>query len=370
MKRTFFTLTCFILLIMLSSWGSRGHRKINGNTTLSFPSQMSFMQFWGQLLSAHASDADYRRDTDPNESPKHYIDIDGYPEFIQAGTIPHSWDTIVAAHGLSFVINMGILPWATAATYDSLVSCFQRHDYNKAMLFAADLGHYIGDGHMPLHITTNYNGQYSNQTGIHSRYETTLIGRNETQIVFSGDSVHLVDNVREYIFSYVESNYAYVDSVLLADRYSDSLAGGHSSNLYYETMWIRTGNFTIDLMRRASHALAELIYTAWMASGSPLFFPDGIEENQSRTSILLGQNFPNPFVYSTTIPLEIRKENCRVTLSLFNAGGKEISTLLESDLSPGYYEIPVYSSGLPAGLYYYVLNTDGAGVSKRLLILP
>jgi len=370
MKRTLFRLTLFLLLLILSSWGNRGHRIINGNAPLSFPSQMAFMQFWGALLAANASEADYRKDTDPDEAPKHYIDIDAYPEFLQSGTIPHSWSAVVAAHGLSFVMDMGILPWATTAAYDTLVRCFQRHDYNKAVLVAADLGHYIGDGHMPLHITKNYNGQYSNQTGIHSRYETSLISRFESQIIFPGDTVIQVNNVPEYVFDYIEYNYTYVDSVLLADRYADSLAGSHSSTLYYTTLWSRTGGFTIDLMRRASHSLAELIYTAWIMAGSPVFFPNAMAENISSNDFQLGQNFPNPFLHETTIPFDLEKGNRRVSLKVFNAQGKEVKLLLDETLAPGHYEIPFQTAGIPAGIYFYVLKSGGDKESKRLLLLP
>ncbi len=60
---------------------------------------------WADTLTAHASDADYRKSTDPTEAPKHFIDIDYYPEFVSTGTIPQDFDSIVAIHGYSFVID-------------------------------------------------------------------------------------------------------------------------------------------------------------------------------------------------------------------------------------------------------------------------
>ncbi len=128
-----------------------------------------------QQLGDHASDADYRKSSDPSESPKHYIDIDSYQSFIDSGHIIQDYDSIVSVYGLSKVIDIGILPWAIINTTDSLQAAFEKEDYNKAVLIAADLGHYVGDAHMPLHITKNYNGQYTNQYGVHSRYETDMI---------------------------------------------------------------------------------------------------------------------------------------------------------------------------------------------------
>jgi hypothetical protein len=36
------------------------------------------------------------------------------------------------------------------------------------------LGHYIGDAHVPLHTTSNYNGQKTNQHGIHGLWESRI----------------------------------------------------------------------------------------------------------------------------------------------------------------------------------------------------
>lgn len=56
------------------------------------------------------------------------------------------------------------LPWAILIAVDSLTNQFRRRDWQKAMLTAADVGHYVSDGHMPLHLARNYDGQINNQT--------------------------------------------------------------------------------------------------------------------------------------------------------------------------------------------------------------
>jgi len=53
----------------------------------------------------------------------------------------------------------GTLPWVTDSTYHVLVRQFKSKEWSKAVLTAADLGHYVGDGHIPLHLTTNYDGK-------------------------------------------------------------------------------------------------------------------------------------------------------------------------------------------------------------------
>lgn len=141
---------CFKILILLCStifisWGNVGHRIINGNTTLSFPQEIDFLLYWADGLVEHGSDADYRKGSDPSEENKHYIDIDNFPEFIYAGRIAQDFDSLVTIHGYDFHMQQGILPWAIIETTDSSTADLRNKQWDGAMLWIADLGHYVGD---------------------------------------------------------------------------------------------------------------------------------------------------------------------------------------------------------------------------------
>ena len=138
---------------------------------------------------------------------------------------------------------------------------------NKAMLLSADLGHYIADAHMPLHITRNYNGQYTDQYNVHFRYESDLIQRFQNQIIYGGDSLKHIDNLPGYIFNMIYDNYLYVDSVLIADAAATVYAGSTSSIAYYNKFWELSKIFTIDLFKKASYKITCVIYTAWINAG-------------------------------------------------------------------------------------------------------
>ena len=258
-------LTCSIFFI---GWGGLGHSIINFNTILSAFPEMDFFEYWADSLANHASDADYRKQIDPDEGPRHYIDIDNYPEFLETGMINQNFDSLVAIHGYNFVMEQGILPWAILRRIDSLQIAFENAEWHNAMLHASDLGHYIADDHMPLHLTRNYNGQYTGQRGIHSRYESNMIGQFSNQIIYEGDTLNYIDNLSDYIFSIIYDNYNYVDSVLLADSIATEFAGNTTSAAYYEKLWELTKSFTIPLFKNASYKLTCLIYTAWVNAGS------------------------------------------------------------------------------------------------------
>lgn len=360
-----------MLCLALSSWGSKGHRKISQNMAACLPAQMSFLKpTWTNYIATHASDADNRKGQDPNESPRHYIDINNYPVFVQTGRIPQTYDSIVEQFGNSFVIDQGILPWATLIAYDSLKSCFLRRDWNKSAYFAADLGHYIGDGHMPLHITNNYNGQMTGQTGIHSRYETSLVSRYETQIVYPADSVQFIDNVGKYVFGYLYEDYQYVDSLLLADTYAKTLAGGSTtSDAYYQALWAKSGDFTLRLMRHGSTSLADLIYTAWVQAGSPMIYPNAIDEKGNMYQSQLLRVFPNPVSQSLCFPMILANQGEPVTLMVYDGSGDLQGTMPNGLMSAGYHEINWDVHGLAAGVYFCVLKSGNFSAAQRFVVV-
>jgi hypothetical protein len=373
----------FLMLITFSSllflgWGQLGHYIINYNTILSAYPELEFFDTWADSLAAHASDADHRKSWDPDEAPRHYIDIDNYPEFIATGTIPQDFDTLVAIHGYSFVIDQGILPWAIINTADSLEAAFEIEDMHKAMLKAADLGHYIADSHQPLHITRNYDGQYTGQDGVHSRYETHLIQDFQDEIIYNGDSLQYIDNIPDFVFNMIYDNYQYVDSVLYADSVAQAFAGNHNSTEYYNKFWELAKNFTIGLFQKASYRIACVIYTEWINAGSS---PTGITENNgtSLPDFRLYQNYPNPFNPTTTIKYSVpvgTSPACPagrfmkfIQLKVYDILGKEIKTLVNENQPAGNYEVRFDAKDLPSGIYFYRIQSGNFSEIKKMILL-
>jgi hypothetical protein len=370
MKNKLYVLLLIPVVLLLSGWGSKGHRKISQNMAICLPAQMSFLKpVWTNFISTHASDADYRKDQDPNESPRHYIDIDNYPEFIQTGRIIQTYDSIVEKFGNAFVVDQGILPWATLRTFDSLKNCFQRRDWNRSALFAADLGHYVADGHMPLHITKNYNGGMTGQTGIHSRYESNLVSRYEAQIVYPADSAHYIENPGAFIFNYLYGDYKYVDSLLLADQYATNLAGNTSSDAYYQALWAKSGDFTILLMRNGSTHLADLIYTAWVQAGSPVMYPNGIDEADNADHLRFLQVFPNPASQTVNFPIVVTDDRKMVSLTVYDTSGTLKDTVLNKEMAEGYHKITWDVKGLDPGVYFCKMESGNISATQRFVVV-
>lgn len=367
-------LTLIFLLVLLNSeifsWGRVAHSIINRNCVKFFPEQMQSYKIWSEYLASHASEPDDRKGQDKTEGPKHYFDADAYPDFF-SHTLSSNLDTLISKNGNTFVFRNGILPWAISNSYDSLVSSLKRKDWNLVLLFASDLGHYIADIHQPNHLTKNYDGQLTNQKGLHSRYETWLINRYSGTISIEDGIVDNIDNKTDKIFKYLYKNFVYLDSVLIYDSLAKSQAGSYQDDQYLNIFWNYAGNFTKQIIEDASKNLASFIFSAWLEAGKPDFNSTMVENLISIPKVFtLFQNNPNPFNYSTSIKFYIPTEldNKIVTVELYDSLGTKVSTLFENKLTSGFHQFEVEAKYLKLnqGNYLYTVKVGDIQDSKKM----
>jgi len=362
----------FLLLVLTAAllalgWGSTGHRIINTQATDHLPGGMLLFIQDSTFFGQHASDADNRKGSDTAEGPKHYIDLENFSSY---DALTLNLDSIVAIYGWPAVKQTGILPWATVRAYDSLVAQLRRGDWTKAPLTAADLGHYVADGHQPLHVTVNYDGQATGNGGIHSRYETGMINLYQSALTIAPESASYVADRFSFVLSYSIAAHAFVDSILRADTEAKSASGWSGSSpvptAYYDALWARTAALTKHQFQRASVTLASLWYSAWVDAG--LITPSSV--NQPRLAVpktLSLQIYPNPFNPATTIMYELPVGGT-VDLSLFTADGREITTLASGLQSAGRHSIPFDGHSFASGVYLCRLRL-GPFVDTRKLVL-
>ena len=95
--------------------------------------------------------------------------------------------------------------------------------------------------------------------------------------------------------------------------------------------------------------------------------PDALELTMENTT-RLGQNYPNPFSASTTIPYVLERP-MHVQLSIFDALGREVRTLVNDVQHAGYHEIVLAAGTLFSGSYVYRLKTPEGTFTKRFAVL-
>ena len=158
------------------AWGVWGHEHINRAAIFALPEEMRFFFYnHADFITQEATVPDLRKYTmgDKTEGPRHYIDIEDY----KIGPIDSFPRTMKEAKERFYEKDMqsnGILPWHIQEMMEKLTAAFRNNRRNEILFLAGDLGHYIGDAHMPLHTSSNHDGQLTNQKGIHSFWESQL----------------------------------------------------------------------------------------------------------------------------------------------------------------------------------------------------
>lgn len=82
----------------------------------------------------------------------------------------------------------------------------------------------------------------------------------------------------------------------------------------------------------------------------------------------LRQNYPNPFNPSTKINFSVPK-SAFVKISVFDILGREISVLVNKQLTSGVYSTEWNAASFPSGVYFYTLNADGVNISTGKMVL-
>jgi hypothetical protein len=99
------------------------------------------------------------------------------------------------------------------------------------------------------------------------------------------------------------------------------------------------------------------------------FTTTGINNNTTiPTNAELYQNYPNPFNPSTIIQFRL-PHSSNITLKIYNLIGQEIETLASGYYNEGNYVISWKAKNFSSGVYFYVLNYNGAVYSRKMLLI-
>ena len=126
-----------------------------------------------EYITDASCNPDRRRLAVPEEAARHYIDLDDYGDSA-AHKLPRYWKDAVAKYSNDSLQAHGIVPWHINNMYYALRDAFFVRDPQKILRYSAELGHYLADAHVPLHTTSNYDGQKTGQQGIHGFWESRL----------------------------------------------------------------------------------------------------------------------------------------------------------------------------------------------------
>ncbi len=179
----------------------------------------------------------------------------------------------------------GIVPYHLQVMQRRLTNAFKNNDLEALLRTSAELGHYVADACVPLHTTANYNGQLTNQVGIHGFWESRipeLFAIDEFDMVVG--TATYIDNPVNYFWNLVLTSHKEVDKVLslekqLSETYpsdkqycmEDRLNANVRTQCadYARAYHLAMDKMVEDRFRVAVKAVGDAWYTAWVDAGQP-----------------------------------------------------------------------------------------------------
>lgn len=298
----------FLLLIpILLSWGTFGHEHINRAAVLALPSPLrTFFYNHIDFITEESSVPDLRKYTlnDKAENPRHFIDLEN---FGSTDSLPTTLEEAKKKFDEQFLQKNGILPWYIEEMMGKLTKAFKEKRKTEILFLAADLGHYIGDAHMPLHTSANHDGQLTNQKGIHAFWESQLPEMFGGSYNFNTSEAVYIDDIAKETWRIISASHLLVDTLLTADNelkkqfpagniYKKDASGNVVKNKFNGSMHSegyamqyneKLKGMVEDQMRMAITATANYWYTAWVDAGKPdLSDLDPVDQTQNNKKSL------------------------------------------------------------------------------------
>ena len=283
-KKTLLPILFLCILLTLCSWGFFAHQRINRLAVFTLPENLiGFYKSNINYITTHAVDPDKRRYADSLEAARHYLDADHYGQS-PFDSIPKKWNDAVTKYSEDSLKAYGILPWQIQRTYNQLVKAFTLQDSAMILKYSADLGHYLGDAHVPLHTTENYNGQLTNQVGIHAFWESRLPELFSDDYDYFVGKAQYIDNPLNEAWKIIEHSYSKLDSTLklekdlsnnfLADKKYTFSERNHKVikeySVEYSTAYHTALNGMVEKqMRSAILEIGSFWFSAWVDAGQP-----------------------------------------------------------------------------------------------------
>jgi len=283
MKKCVLAIVFFLLVQPAFCWGFYAHKLINQYAVFLLPPEMMVLYKPNiSFITEHAVDRDKRRYAVKEEGPRHYIDLDHYQPW---DSIPWAYNKAVEKYTEDSLQKHGIGPWWIQTMMSRLTRAFTEKDKFRIIKLSAELGHYIGDLHVPLHASSNHNGQLTNQQGIHGFWESRipeLLAEKEFDF-FIGKAGY-VNSIPVLLWKAARQSALSADTVLTLERnlsmgfrpdqkYSFELRSGIIVRQYstaYSLAYHNLLNGMVERrMRQSIQAVASLWYTAWVNAGQP-----------------------------------------------------------------------------------------------------
>lgn len=263
------------------AWGFEAHKFIAEQAIALLPPEVRpIFEQRRVTMVERAVDPDLWRNVWEAEAPNHFVDLDYFGTYPYEA-LPREYDRAVQKWGRDVIHQQGLLPWRGAEFFGRLQREFERlalpdapgYVQDNIVFYATVLGHYVADAHVPLHTVVNYDGQRTNQRGVHGRWESALFDRVRTRLTIAPAAPSPIRDPREFLFDVLLASNRLAEGVLTSDR--EAAAGREFYDDAYFAAFERAQRPVLQQRINDSiTALASMIIGAWEAAGRPALPPE------------------------------------------------------------------------------------------------
>lgn len=258
------------------AWSFDVHRYITDRAiALLAPEIRPFFEKHRAMIVEHSIDPDLWRNVGfDEETPRHFLDMDAYGA-APFSALPRDYDEAILKFGPEKIRENGTLPWRTQEIYARLVQAFARptngatsYGAEDVKFFAAILAHYVADAHVPFHAVINYDGQLSNQHGVHERFEGGLFFRFREELHITPTARPPIRQPRDAMFDALIESARLAPKVLAADEQAIGTREVYDDR-YYDALFTEARPILEARLSDAIAAVAAAINGAWEAAEKP-----------------------------------------------------------------------------------------------------
>jgi len=274
------------------AWGNGGHRLVNKLAASTLPADVpAFLRSPEAIAEIEYLGPEPDRWRSPAEpelvaaqAPEHFIDM----ELADAlGPLPHrrfDFEAKVYAAGQR-PEKIGLQPWEAIEVWERLKSSMREYRKLSAakqdtrpveqviIFYAGWLGHYVGDGSQPLHVTIQFNGWtgpnpngYTTDHKIHWQFEGPFVEANlhEAEVRAKLTPLKAIDgDIFDAYVAYLRNTKTYVEKVYQLEKAGGFVGAGTAESR----------QFTAERLGAGASMLRDMIYTAWLESAKPVVDP-------------------------------------------------------------------------------------------------
>jgi hypothetical protein len=199
--------------------------------------------------------------------------------------MPLKWEDALKKYGKDSLSHCGYVPYYVITMKDRLTTAFRSGNKDSILFYAIDLGHYISDAHVPLHVSENYDGQMTGQKGLHSLWESMIPELEIQQYdLHSKHKAHYLKHPERNIWKAIRQSQQLLHDVFEQEKevtksftetgkYRVQMRNGRESKSYTSAFAkaysAKLGKTINERMISSANLVADFWYTSWVDAGCP-----------------------------------------------------------------------------------------------------